>query len=204
VTGIKEPDMLTGMTYLDGNPLDFHLTGREVSDSTQFETSLDIGPDVRPRIAMTEKGYDSQSNRTAALAHGITPVIPRRRNSKQRGRFFPKRLYKLRARIEQAIAKLKRFKRVAMRCIKTDISYSAIINSPASAAIDAGSGHSPLRSGQTAQVAGLSSGAVAPEPSRYPRTPAPTHRQAHQNQPRSAGGSSRTHDVRLHSTHQGK
>lgn len=127
VTGIKEPDMLTGMTYLDGNPLDFHLTGREVSDSTQFETSLDIGPDVRPRIAMTEKGYDSQSNRTAALAHGITPVIPRRRNSKQRGRFFPKRLYKLRARIEQAIAKLKRFKRVAMRCEKTDISYSAII-----------------------------------------------------------------------------
>src|SRR5215510_13095724 len=40
-------------TDLDGNPLDFHLTGGEVSDSTQFETSLDIGPDIRPRIAMT-------------------------------------------------------------------------------------------------------------------------------------------------------
>ncbi len=36
------------------------------------------------------------------------------------------------------------------------------INSPASAAINAGSGRSPLRSGQTAQVAGLRSGAVAP------------------------------------------
>lgn len=115
-------------TDLDGNPLDFHLTGGEVSDSTQFETSLDIGPDVRPRIAMTDKGYDSQSNRAAALARGITPVIPRRENSKQRGRFFPKRLYKLRVRIEQAIGKLKRFKRVAMRCEKTDISYSAIIS----------------------------------------------------------------------------
>jgi hypothetical protein len=57
-----------------------------------------------------------------------TPVIPRRENSKQRGRFFPKRLYKLRARVEQAIGKLKRFKRVAMRCEKTDISYSAIIS----------------------------------------------------------------------------
>jgi len=43
-------------------------------------------------------------------------------------RFFPKRLYKLRARIEQTIGKLKRFKRVAMRCEKTDISYSAIIS----------------------------------------------------------------------------
>ena len=115
-------------TDLDGNPLDFHLTGGEASDSTQFETSLDIGPDIRPRIAMTDKGYDSEANRAAALARGITPVIPRRENSKQRGRFFPKRLYKLRARIEQAIGRLKRFKRVAMRCEKTDISYSAIIS----------------------------------------------------------------------------
>lgn len=77
---------------------------------------------------MTDKGYDSDANRVAALARGITPVIPRRENSKQRGRFFPKRIYKLRARIEQTIGKLKRFKRVAMRCEKTDISYSAIIS----------------------------------------------------------------------------
>ena len=85
------------------------------------------GADIRPRIVMTDKGYDSQTNRAAALARGITPVISRRENSEQRGRFFPKRLYKLRARVEQAIGKLKRFKRVAMRCEKTDISYSAII-----------------------------------------------------------------------------
>ena len=115
-------------TDLDGNPLDFHLTGGEASDSRQCGTSLDIGPDIRPRIAMTDKGYDSQANRAAALARGITPVIPRRENSKQRGRFFPKRLYKLRARIEQTIGKLKRFKRVAMRCEKTDSSYSAIVS----------------------------------------------------------------------------
>jgi hypothetical protein len=115
-------------TDLDGNPLDFHLTGGEASDSTQFETSLDIGPDIRPRIAITDKGYDSAANRAVARARGITPVIPRRENSKQRGRSFPKRLYRLRARIEQAIGKLKRFKRVAMRCEKTDTSYSAIIS----------------------------------------------------------------------------
>ena len=81
-----------------------------------------------PGVAITDKGYDSQTNRAAALARGITPVIPRRENSKQKGRFFPKRLYKLRARIEQTIGKLKRFKRIAMRCEKTDISYSAIIS----------------------------------------------------------------------------
>ena len=115
-------------TDLDGHPLDFHLTAGEASDSTQFAISLDIGPDILPRIAVTDKGYDSDANRVAALTRGITPVIPRRENSKQRGRFFPRRLYKLRARIEQTIGKLKRFKRVAMRCEKTDTSYSAIIS----------------------------------------------------------------------------
>lgn len=37
----------------------------------------------------------------AARARRITPIIPRRQNSRERGRFFPKRLYKIRARIEQ-------------------------------------------------------------------------------------------------------
>jgi hypothetical protein len=59
-------------TDLDGRPLDFHLTPGEASDSTQFETLLDIGPDVGPRIAVTDKGYDSDANRAAARARGIT------------------------------------------------------------------------------------------------------------------------------------
>ena len=74
------------------------------------------------------RSYDSHANRAAALARGITPVTPRRENSKQRGRFFPKHLYKLRARIEQTIGKLKRFKRIVMRCEKTGVSYSAFIS----------------------------------------------------------------------------
>ena len=79
-------------------------------------------------MAITDKGYDSQANRAAARARGITPIIPRKSNSKERGRFFPKKLYKLRARIEQTIGKLKRFKRVALRCEKTDVSFSAFIS----------------------------------------------------------------------------
>ena len=35
-------------TDLDGRPLDIPLTRGEVNASTQFETSLDIGPDIRP------------------------------------------------------------------------------------------------------------------------------------------------------------
>ena len=78
-------------------------------------------------MGITDKGYDSRANRAVAHARGITPVIPRKTNSKGRGRFFPKKLYKLRARIEQTIGKLKRFKRIAPRCEKTDESYDAIV-----------------------------------------------------------------------------
>ena len=109
-------------------PLTFHLTGGEASDSRNFEILLDIGPDITPRTVLGDKGYDAKANRDAASKRGCLPLIPRRKNAKQRGRFFPKRLYRLRARIEQTIGKLKRFKRVAMRCEKTDISYSAFIS----------------------------------------------------------------------------
>jgi hypothetical protein len=54
-----------GKTDLEGNPLNFHLTGGEASDTTQFETSLDPDPDITPRVVMTGKGYDSRANRAA-------------------------------------------------------------------------------------------------------------------------------------------
>ena len=103
-----------------------------MSDTTQFAISLDLGPDITPRVAITDKGYDSRVNREAARARGITPVIPRRETSRQRGRFFPKRLYKLRARIEQTMGKLKRFKRIALRCDKTIASFTALTSSACS------------------------------------------------------------------------
>jgi hypothetical protein len=80
----------------------------EVSYCTQLETSLDIGPDITPRAALTDKGYDSAANRAACRKRGIVPVIPDRSNAKKRPSFFPKRLYKTRARIEQAMGKLNR------------------------------------------------------------------------------------------------
>ena len=63
---------------LDGLPLAFHLTGGEASDSRNFELLLDIGPDILPRAAITDKGYDAKSNRDGARKRGICPVIPHR------------------------------------------------------------------------------------------------------------------------------
>ena len=58
---------------------------------------------------------------------GIIPVIPHHANAKNRPHFFPKLLYKTRARVQQAIGKLQRFKRIAMRCEMTAISYAAFL-----------------------------------------------------------------------------
>ena len=76
---------------------------------------------------ITDKGYDAETNRNAARAQGSLPVIPRRSNTKVRAGFFPRQLYKLRARVEQLIGKAKRFKRFAFRCEKTARNYAAII-----------------------------------------------------------------------------
>ncbi len=114
-------------TDFGGLPIAFHLTGGEASDSRNFETLLDIGPDINPRAALGDKGYDFKSNREAARQRGICPAIPYRSNTKDIPTFFPKTLYKARARIEQAVGKLKRFKRIALRCEKTAQNYGSFV-----------------------------------------------------------------------------
>ena len=105
----------------------FHLTGGEASDSRNFEILLDIGPDITPRAALGDKGYDAKANRAAARRRGICPVIPYR-DGTARPAFFPRTLYKGRARVEQAIGKLKRFKRIALRCEKTAQNFAAFVS----------------------------------------------------------------------------
>ena len=102
-----------------GDIIAFDLTGGEASDAPHFETLLDIGPDIQPRAAICDKGYASKANRAAARARGIAPVIPHKANEKDKPKFFARTLYKARARIEQGIGRIKRFKRVALRCEKT-------------------------------------------------------------------------------------
>jgi transposase len=89
---------------------------------------LDIGPEITPRAAIGDKGYSSKANRAAARARGIAPVIPHKINEKDKPAFFAKLLYKARARIEQGIGVVKRFKRVALRCEKTARNYRSIVS----------------------------------------------------------------------------
>ena len=76
---------------------------------------------------MTDKGYDAKANRKAARDRGICPVIPYRSTTRDKPKFFPRKLYRGRARIEQTMGKLKRFKRVALRCEKTAQNYASFV-----------------------------------------------------------------------------
>ena len=114
-------------TDFDGLPIAFDLTGREAADSPHFETLMDLGPDISPRAAVADKGYDSAANRQIARDRGAVPVIPYRRNTNAIPKVFAKALYRGRARIEQAVGKLKRFKRIALRCEKTARNFGSFV-----------------------------------------------------------------------------
>ena len=114
-------------TDFDGLPIAFDLTGGEAGDSPHFETLMDLGPDVRPRVIVADKGYDSARNRQLARQRGSLTVIPYRKTTKNRPKRFARALYRGRARIEQAIGKLKRFKRIALRCEKTATNFGSFV-----------------------------------------------------------------------------
>ena len=54
-------------------------------------------------------------------------MIPFKASARTRPAFFPRALYRARARIEQLVGKLKRFKRVALRCEKTTQNYGSVV-----------------------------------------------------------------------------
>ena len=110
-----------------GFPIAFELTGGEASDSPMFEALIDAGPDNPPRAVVGDKGYDSDANRVMARDRGAVSVIPYRKGRKEIPARFAKALYRGRARIEQMIGKLKRFKRVALRCEKTARNFRSIV-----------------------------------------------------------------------------
>ena len=105
----------------------FELTGGQAADSPQFGTLMGLGPGETPRAVVCDKGCDSDAYRALAGRRGAPPVIPYRSNRKHIPERFARALYRGRARIEQMIGKLKRFKRVALRCEKTARNFRSIV-----------------------------------------------------------------------------
>jgi len=68
------------------------------------------------------------ANRNAARLRGVIRVIPYKSNEQDNPACFVKTIYKGGARIEQAVGKLKRFKRGALRCEKTKCKFAALVS----------------------------------------------------------------------------
>ena len=105
-------------TAIDGLPLDFRLTGGEVSDYTQRETLARYR--TRNSAAPSrDQRYDPKAILVACSTRGILPVIRLQSSAKVIQKFFLKTLCRGQDRFEEAIGKLEWFKRVAPRCKKT-------------------------------------------------------------------------------------
>ena len=95
-----------------GRPVRLLLTECQQSDHKGAATLL---PDLPAATEMLgDKGYDSDAYRVALIERGITPCIPPRAKRKHPATYC-KVLYKQRHNVENMFAKLKDWRRIAMR-----------------------------------------------------------------------------------------
>jgi transposase len=107
-----------------GLPLDFLLTGGQISDYTP---AIELLGQRKAEAVIADKGYDSDK----IVEHvqetmQAKAVIPSRSNRKQQ-REYDKTLYKLRNRIERCFSKLKCFRRFATRYEKSKTCFQALV-----------------------------------------------------------------------------
>ena len=109
----------------DGYPLDFKITGGDVHDSQAANDIIAMLTDATYFIA--DKAYDSETIRTKLKQDNISPVIPKRKNTKQPDLAFDHYLYKLRHLVENTFARLKHFRSIATRYEKLARNYKSML-----------------------------------------------------------------------------
>lgn len=99
--------------------------GGEVHDAKAAKLMMDKIGEAEHFIA--DKGYDSEDIRTYAREKEMTPVIPRKSNSKKANPEFDPYLYRLRHLVENLFARLKHFRSIATRFEKLARNYKAML-----------------------------------------------------------------------------
>ncbi len=115
-----------------GLPLDFLITGGQISDYTP---AVELLGERKAEAVIADKGYDSDK----IVAHveqamKARAVIPPRSNRRHQ-RDYDRPLYKLRNRIERCFSKLKQFRRFATRYEKSKTCFQALVALACSAII---------------------------------------------------------------------
>jgi transposase len=118
-----------------GKPITFVLQPGQCHESKVFEALLEQGavksaragrPHLRPKRVAADKAYSNRRIRQYLRRKGIRITIPRKADEHRRGP-FDKQLYRLRARIEQLINRLKQFRRIATRYEKRADNYLGMV-----------------------------------------------------------------------------
>lgn len=113
----------------------FVLQPGQRHESLVFEPLMDAGavkrpgrgrPRKRPERVAGDKAYSNRRIRRWCRQHHIRVTIPRKADERRRGS-FNKELYKLRARVEQLINRLKQFRRIATRYEKRGANYLGMV-----------------------------------------------------------------------------
>ena len=107
-----------------GRPFALMLTAGNVSDIKAAPALLSRLTGARYLIA--DKGYDADRLRASLRETGTVPVIPGRSNRKRRIRYDTQR-YRERHRVENAICRIKDFRRVATRYDKLAANFLSAV-----------------------------------------------------------------------------
>ena len=103
---------LHALSDAEGRPIRLHLTEGQSSDFKGAEALLVDLPKAKTLIA--DRGYDSNDVRKTLADQNVAACIPSKKN---RGRQIPhcEKTYKKRHKVENLFAKLKDWRRIAMR-----------------------------------------------------------------------------------------
>ena len=108
-----------------GYPLGFILTGAERHDCTQARAL--IGKFIQPgQMCLMDAGYDSDEIRGCVMQQDATAVIAYRKNRVVIPE-FDKDVYRERHKVENLFQKIKRYRRIAMRFEKLQLTFAAMV-----------------------------------------------------------------------------
>ena len=107
-----------------GNRADFCLLPGQAHD---LRGVPDLIEGLRADYMLADRAFDADWLRKSLSTHGISPVIPPRKNQKHPAD-YDKEMYKWRHLVENFFQKIKDYRGIATRYCKTDASFAAFIS----------------------------------------------------------------------------
>ena len=106
-----------------GYPVRVIISSGIVNDCTKAD---ELTKNITHDILIADRGYDTNAIIESAKQNDVIVVIPPKKNRKEQ-RYYSKELYKIRHRVENAFAILKRWRGIATRYAKHTTSYLAAV-----------------------------------------------------------------------------